>query len=45
LLSKKFTNVPEDIIDCIEQMEDLARLQDWFDQAIMAERIEEIEFL
>ncbi|HFD31642.1 MAG TPA: hypothetical protein ENJ28_02850 [Gammaproteobacteria bacterium] len=45
LLSRKFTDVPEDIINCIEKTEDLAQLEDWFDQAIMAVRIEEIKFL
>lgn len=44
LLSKKFTHMPDDIIKRIEQTNDLTHLQDWFDQAIMATRIEMIEF-
>jgi hypothetical protein len=44
LLSKKFTDVPESMIKQIEQTDDLSRLQDWFDEAIMATQIETITF-
>ncbi len=44
LLSKKFANVPDDIVQCVEKTNDLASLQDWFDQAIMATEIERVEF-
>ena len=44
LLSKKFDYVPEAIMQQIEQTNDLARLQDWFDQAIVVTDIKLITF-